>query len=402
MTTVRPQIFSVETVLEVEKMSDPEQLFVTDSEKNPECVVLGLSDDNATEKRKMTIEEGLRPLLASMRLFGLYFSRPPEAAGCDAEKKSRKWSACSVYALAVVVLLWINAIRMLSVFTLEDEFGVSLLNKVVQVIWSVQCTVSQTAIYMACYTGRLAAVLSQALEQECAGHSRKFSVAYAVMAWSVVVLSMTFFAHGFFVGDYKEGWLAPFQSHILVSDTLILRILVYFIFLYLATEYVFSQFIIFVLAMMLAHKFRKITHALGCCLDNHVRRQVSDLDIEILRQKHQEISMTVSRVDDCLMFSNASAFCCQVASLIVVLYNLTFYYHSLASEPLIFTSYIFWMFIMSVGLLLTAGGGITLHHYVSVPTLLLFLVKLSRPSHYKHTHTQQLGGLPFTVFARSL
>jgi len=73
--------------------------------------------------------------------------------------------------------------------------------------------------------------------------------------------------------------------------------------------------------------------------------------------------MTVSYVDDCLMFSNASAFCCQLSCVIVGLYSIMFY-HSFVTDPVIIIMHVFWMLLFSFGLTLTAAGGIMVHHYV--------------------------------------
>jgi len=177
-----------------------------------------------------------------------------------------------------------------------------------------------------------------------------------------LVQSFTYFTDGL-----KDSMLTPLQSHIVIKNPLIPRIIAYFFTFYLLSAYTFSLTTTFVLTMIFSHQFKKVNMALGSCLDNQ-QRQVSDLDIETFRQKHQEISMTVSHVDDCLMFSNASAFCCQLSCVIIVLYKLVFY-HSFISDPVVITSYVFWMILLSFGLTLTTAGGVTLHYYVSIFTV---------------------------------
>jgi len=63
-----------------------------------------------------TMADSLSPLLTSMKLFGLYFKRGTD--GCDqtTDEKSRcKWNGCMIHAVVVVILVWINVIRMFSV-----------------------------------------------------------------------------------------------------------------------------------------------------------------------------------------------------------------------------------------------------------------------------------------------
>jgi len=362
MTSVSPQIRSPETVLDLEedeKPTRPGLLFVTSNE-----TTLGSEqvDSEAVPRRKITIEEGLRPLLASMKLFGLYFTRPSE------NKQSRRWNAHMIYAVSVVILLWVNALRVLSIFTHEDKFGMVLLTKLVATTWFMQCAVSQTAFYTASFSGRLAVVFHQVLDDSCARNARKFSTFYTVVAWTVIVSGSAFFAYGFFSDmNMMDVMLAPFQVHIIVSHPLVLRIITSFISVYCLSAYILSQVITFVLAMIFSHQFMKVRDSLRRCLDNH-QRQVSDQDIETLRQRHQEISMNVSNVDDSLMFSNASAFCCQLFCLILLLYILTFY-HSLITDAVVVMSQVFWLLTVSIGLVLTAAGGIIVHHHVSLFTV---------------------------------
>ena len=134
--------------------------------------------------------------------------------------------------------------------------------------------------------------------------------------------------------------------------------------LYVLAAYTFSLATTFVLALIFSYQFKKVNEALKHLLDNN-QRQVLETAIEMLRQKHQQIAMNVSHVDDCLMFSNTSAFCCQVFCVIIFLYCLVFY-HSTINDPFTITAFVIMMIIVSFGLLLTAVGSIIIHHYVSI------------------------------------
>ena len=374
MTAVSP--IRLETVLNVEDGNTSEQVssFVTNSAgKKMEDIII---DDEILPKRQNTIAEGLHPLLASMKLSGLYFNRQSADASDNPQQKFRRCNAYVIYAAAIVTLLCINVVRMLTVFTQDDKFGPFLFSKLILVIWTIQCAISQTAFYAACFSGRLAAVFSQLLDDSCARHARKFATIYAVVAWSVIMSCTAFFVYGLFFSDgLNDTIIAPLQIHVIISSPTIPRIIASVILFYLMSAYIFSQAMTFVLAMIFSHQFKKVINTLGCCLDNE-QRQVSDLDIETFRQQHQEIAMTVSHVDDCLMFSNASAFCCQVSCFIILLYNLTFY-QSFITDPVLIISNVLWMFLLSFGLTLTAGGGIMVHHYVSLFNVVAILLGVS-------------------------
>jgi len=73
--------------------------------------------DTMTVPTAKRMVDGIRPLLTSMKLFGLYFRCENDADGNVADEKSRRrWNAYTIYALIVAVLLWLNVARMFSVF----------------------------------------------------------------------------------------------------------------------------------------------------------------------------------------------------------------------------------------------------------------------------------------------
>ena len=379
MTAVSPYIIPVETVIDVEDETlsgfGPELLFANNNNgEKPESTVKN-DENNIAPKSNMTIEDGLRPLLASMKLFGLYFNRQSDQTdGEDIVKNARRWNATTIYGAVVVTVLWINSVRMLSAFKREDRFGMELFGKLIIVIWSFQCAMSQTAFYAASFSGRLALVFRQPLAGPCAKHARKFATVYALIAWSVIIVGSAFSVYTmFFTNGMYDLWIAPIKIHIDTPNLLIPRIISVLISFHTMAAYIFGQATTFVLASIFTHQFKKISMDLGSCLDNP-RRHVSELDIETFRQKHQQISMTVGDIDDCLMFSNASAFCCQLSCVVILLYSLIFYL-SFVTDPVVIIMHIYWMILFLFGLTLTAAGGIMVHHYVSslyLPCVFLF------------------------------
>ena len=78
---------------------------------------------NAELKPAMTtIADCLSPLLTSMKLFGLYFNSETCDKLTDHQLRGR-WNLSVYHSAVIAVLLWINVIRMFSVFTAQEEFG---------------------------------------------------------------------------------------------------------------------------------------------------------------------------------------------------------------------------------------------------------------------------------------
>jgi len=82
----------------------------------PETIEVEGGGDTTTGTTVTTMADSVRPLLTSMKLFGLYFRRGTEADGNVASERSRRWNVHMIYSLVVAILLWINAARMFSVF----------------------------------------------------------------------------------------------------------------------------------------------------------------------------------------------------------------------------------------------------------------------------------------------
>ena len=63
-----------------------------------------------------TVADCMSPLLTSMKLFGLYFKRET----CDKAEKEwlrRRINLSVIHSAVMTILMWINVIRMFSVFT---------------------------------------------------------------------------------------------------------------------------------------------------------------------------------------------------------------------------------------------------------------------------------------------
>jgi len=81
--------------------------------------MIGVEDEghDKTVTTATTMADSVRPLLTSMKLFGLYFKRQTVDGDKLKDGKScRRWNVHMIYSLVVLILLWINVARMFSVF----------------------------------------------------------------------------------------------------------------------------------------------------------------------------------------------------------------------------------------------------------------------------------------------
>jgi len=107
----------------------------------------------------------LSPLLFSMKLCGLYFDREVRHRRCTdnpewnpATRTRISWSGLRIYATVALILVWLNVIRLFSLFDKDDHFSSDLLMKIILLaIFSVPALM-YTACYYASHTGKLVAV----------------------------------------------------------------------------------------------------------------------------------------------------------------------------------------------------------------------------------------------------
>ena len=237
--------------------------------------------------------------------------------------------------------------------------------KFIILTWNILCAISQSTYFAVSYSGSLDRMLDRMkLDDACATYSRKVAVIYTSVAWVMVLVNFAFTAYTvFFTGGYMDVMLAPVKTHVQLSDLLIPRVIVFLFSLYVETAWIFSHAMSLMLASVFTREYKVLSRSLDMMLANSDERRLSDSDIEALRQRHQEISMSVKDTDDFLKFHNAGAFCCQLLISILLLYDLIFFHAT--NDPIITLMLVFWMFGITLGLTVTTAGGIMVNHYVS-------------------------------------
>ena len=242
--------------------------------------------------------------------------------------------------------------------------------KIIDVTFKILCAISQSTYFAVSYSGRLDRMLDRIkLDDECATYSRKVAVIYTSIAWAMFLVNLLLLMYSvFFVVGSMDILLAPITTHVYLSDLLFPRIVMYLLLLYREAAWIFPHAMSLMLASVFTHEYKVLGRSLDTILADSDGRRLSDSDVETLRQRHQEISMSVKDTDDFLMFHNAGAFCCQLLISILLLYDLIFFRDDISDSIVITIMRVFWMFGITFGLVVTTAGGIMVNHYVSTKT----------------------------------
>ena len=111
-------------------------------------------------------------------------------------------------------------------------------------------------------------------------------------------------------------------------------------------------------------QFNKLSEEFSKCIGD--RGEFSG-NFEQFRRRHQAISRSVQQADRFLRISNVACFCCQIVSLILVMYSAIFFrYETVALSMQRAAFYVVWIGFLVFGLTLTTGLAIIVNHAVSL------------------------------------
>ena len=239
----------------------------------------------------------LSPLLFSMKLFGLYFERQdrhrrrtgdPES-NHPATTTARTSSTClRIYATVVLILVWLNAARFLTVFNGSDRFGVNLLTKMMVSAWFSLVAIIYSANYFSSYTGKLQKVLlTLPVTKDCVSVARLAAVGLTAVIWMSSAFNMSVLVYiNFFstAGDYDFN-LAPLVIFVDVPDNVITvaRVGGFLAYLFIFPGALFSFAMSLLLVIVFCHQFKKLKKGFRRALGK--RGRFHD-DLASFRQRH--------------------------------------------------------------------------------------------------------------------
>jgi len=157
-----------------------------------------------------SVLKSLSPLINTMRAFGLYFTRGhhvvPESTSQPVREGVRRcsnWNAGRIYATIMLVVMWLNAVRVCMVFDGKETLGAALFTKITLLPGAFLIAVLHTAYYVASHTRSLDRVFSQAdwsMAELSPKYSRRAKVLTAV-CWIVLIPNVINEAYFLFAYD---------------------------------------------------------------------------------------------------------------------------------------------------------------------------------------------------------
>jgi len=323
-----------------------------------------------------SVLKSLSPLINIMRAFGLYFTRGPHVVPESTSQPVREgvrrcsnWNAGRIYATIMLAVMWLNAVRISAVFDGRGTLGAVLFRKIAILPGALLFAVLHTAYYVASHTGSLNRVFCQAdlsvveLSQK---HSRRMKVAM-VVCWTMITLNVINEVYAFITNESAAD-----QSPLLFVETYrisklcvdVIKVVFVGLNLLAVTSWAFPQAMNFMVMTFLYDQFNKLSEEFSKCIGD--RGEFSG-NFEQFRRRHQAVSRSVQEADRFLMISNVACFCCQIFSIILILYSAIFFRDETVAQNMegaVF--YMVWLAFNVLGLTLAAGLAIIVNHAVSL------------------------------------
>jgi len=318
------------------------------------------TEENSVEnpEREM-IQKILLPLTVSMQILGLHFEKP--------EKLRITWQFSRFYSLFISVILWVNAIRILTIFTADGRLPTLLMN-ICNTILMVSGALVHTSCYRASVKGGIPEMLqtfNKDMSSRWAKQLRRQVIIHAGIAWSATSFAVITCTYVFFSDQgHLSTMLAPFNTIILNSNPQILHfisIVILVLFFYAAGSTCFSLVWNYVLSSIISNEFRKCTKMLHGVVKNS---ETAMLNFDMVRCRHQTLCRLVEKVDDCVCISNATYVVEFIFMIILSLYVIMC--DPIAIGPFFLFNNLFWIFACTFGLSVVARTGMMINQSVRV------------------------------------
>ena len=307
-----------------------------------------------------------------MKLFGLYFEPDvgTDIADEDVLRRVRRRNRVQkIYSACVTVVLWLNIIRMTTIFTPGDQMGSALFWKLILFLWAVMCACLNAVTFYANLSGHL----KEGLKDMSAFENnevfvRRRAVIINGICWFVLGIDMLSSVYIFCWSSNGSAatFLAPVGTLIpkdrvnmgaIHSYSLILMV-------FFNTSSLLPVMLDYLLAMTIARQFQRIQERFEKSLTSNSMSLDPD-SFERFRLEHQSLTRVVDKIDRFISLHNAAMILFAVCMIILVVYNLI-WYPTVNKDLVLSLTNAYWLTQAILGVLFAVGAGIMVNQAVGL------------------------------------
>jgi len=332
-----------------------------------------------------------------------------------------------IYSCIVLALLWLNVVRLVTIFTSKDELDAALLTKVVSYLWVITCTLMHTSYFVACHTGDLHNIIDElairsnrkltdkkmkidrnvtmqengvinkkqhtSVIDVSSGDSltrsspisdytskdrnlhltfvKRRIIVCTLVAWIVTIVNSIFVSYVLMATSIMDSHITPVNTYIFISNSVPLKIVYMIILVYISAAWSFPPAMTFFVSVCIGREFTSVNRLFE---ESLVLNMQSNEDrggelvgrVEWFRIRHQKVAQLVSRADTCLCFFYSSSFIGHIAVAVLTLYVVIFF-PEFRATPLVTVVGMFWIIISLCELAVASAGAVTVSNAVSRP-----------------------------------
>lgn len=329
------------------------------------------SCEQEDDDRFKSLLRALSPITTSMRIFGLFFLAH-DSGGKKRSGQRSTFVAFSgpghVYASVVLIAMWLNVIRLFSMFMPNPGPAPTILWRLVALTWTTMAAMVQTAYYRACTSRQMLSLLtffSTIITPACFASVRRHVVVLTILAWLKVAINSIFISYVLFTttNSPTDDLLAPITTLIRPrpSDLPIFKCVYAFVHLYVSVAAYLPMAFYILVAYVFCHHFKEVNRKLR----NSMKDTASFVEnFESLRRDHQMLSRYVSKADKFICLGSAAYVTVHIFTTICNLYNLI-WAKDIAISPIFTVLTMFWIIASFLGLSAVSFGGIMVNNAVS-------------------------------------
>lgn len=328
-----------------------------------EMAMLNRTRKKKTKKKRFEYNETLvrnafRPMILSMKCLGLYFAKT------NNEAKDSYWRT---YCIVIGTLLWLNVLRLFTMFTPRDSFQ-DILTKCGYVAWMTMAAVINTSCYRLSSSGRVEELLDK-IGNDMHRRFKQIRLSALVGAggvWAFTILNTASIGYYLFGGvRLLETAICSLNTFILTAEKSVKDVagcLFLVINFYVAGSAVCPLMWI----VLWASVFRDQFDACRKLIVYSENQNSENIEFEALRRHHQALCRMVDRLDRYVCLTNGSYFVGNIAIVILNLYSLVSFPVSGGAEAIIVMwSQFVWLLAIVILLFILSYGGIVINNAVS-------------------------------------
>lgn len=330
-------------------------------EQNPETIdrfAENIQNNENSDKKSMNVEK--------------IFVAAKDGIGRD-ERKPRCFNPSKCYSTILLILMWLNLARLLTIFTPADGGSPPrIIGKFAGLNFAAMSTLMFTCYYHACSSGKLQCTLRELQTYDFGTvHLRTAVWVRVILAWLMTFLNTAFVAYALLIseGHVNDSLLTPLTTQITTfnADLLFpLRMVVAFWYLYMNAAWAFASAATFALCGAFAQLFRIFNRNFKAAIDDNGK--FGD-QFDAHRLKHQRICKMVNAADKYLAVFFATSLLTNIAAIITILY-VSIWYPS--SDPVSIGTFIFWILGSTIILATTVVGAMMVNCQVDMRLSITF------------------------------